>query len=196
MISNLTNQQKFSLRQQILTPRGKGTIISILELPENPDDELMDYLGARTMDEYNEFVNDVGNAIYTVKYGVENTVYIVNYDVAYEIESFSPKKFEIFTNSIGIEPIKKIPFLVKYKNNSEIYGVYQSMKDTFYDIEIKESCEVLQIYGMERLVAECAKERWNSGDKCRMISYKIRDIEKKNKDEVDEKKILGFFLYI
>lgn len=192
MISNTTNQPKFSLGQQIMTPRGKATITNVLELPEIPDDKLMDYLGAETMVDYNEFVNDVGNAIYTVKYDLANAVFIVNYAVAYEIEVFNPQKFEIFTRNIGIEPIKKIPFLLKYKNNSEIYRIYHEMYDTFHDIEIKESCELLEIDGLERLKEECArKQRWNSGDNCRMISYKIRYIEIKQSRDVDEKKILN-----
>ena len=120
MISNENNNEpKFEIGQLIMTVHGKAKITKIVALPENPDVNLLIHLGAEDINEYNWFRNIAGNALYDVSY--ENP---------YKIRNFSYEKFEKFTNSIGIDPIKIVQFRKKYMDDPIIYGLYEEMEDT------------------------------------------------------------------
>jgi hypothetical protein len=132
MSSSENIQPRFIIGQRIITSHGHGVIIKMLELPNNPDEALMKYLGAETPEQYNDLKKKTGNVLYTV-----------NYDFPYAISNFSFKKFEEFTISIGIGPIKLVPFLKKYRKDEKIFNMYQNMRkmNQLDDIEIKNSGE-------------------------------------------------------
>jgi len=147
MSSIENNQPRFIVGQRIITSHGHAIITKITELPNIPNEALMIDLGAETDEIYNDLVRVVGNALYTV-----------NYDFPYINSKFSFKKFEEFTMSIGIGPIKLVPFLKKYRNDGNFYEIYKNMRELnqLDDIEIVNSGEekekdLLQIQLRSRL---------------------------------------------